>query len=104
MYLFWTTAGGINPIELLDKHPNRYKMLHIKDMKPIKEFQGDGSSPQEWFGLFPNMTSCGKGDIDLDGIIKKSKAIGVEHFFVEQDMVMQPEVALKESFDYLKNL
>lgn len=79
-------------------------MLHIKDMKPIKEFEGDGSSAQEWFGLFPNMTSCGKGDIDLEGIIKKSKAIGVEHFFVEQDMVMQPEVALKESFDYLKNL
>lgn len=104
MDLFWTTAGGINPIELLDKHPNRYKMLHIKDMKPIKEFEGDGSSAQEWFGLFPNMTSCGKGDIDLEGIIKKSKAIGVEHFFVEQDMVMQPEVALKESFDYLKNL
>lgn len=104
MDLFWTTAGGINPIELLDKHPNRYKMLHIKDMKPIKEFQGDGSSPQEWFGLFPNMTSCGKGDIDLNGIIKKSKEIGVEHYFVEQDMVMQPEVALKESFDYLKNL
>lgn len=104
MDLFWTTAGGINPIELLDKHPNRYKMLHIKDMKPIKEFQGDGSSPQEWFGLFPNITSCGKGDIDLDGIIKKSKEIGVEHFFVEQDMVTQPEVALKESFDYLKTL
>ena len=104
MDLFWTTAGGIDPVELLDKHPNRYKLLHIKDMKPITEFEGDGSNPQEWYGLFPNMTSCGQGDIDLEGIIKTSKKNGVEHYFVEHDMVQQPEVALKESFNYLKNI
>ena len=104
MDLFWTTAGGIDPIELLDKHPNRYKLLHIKDMKPITEFEGDGSNPQQWYGLFPNMTSCGQGDIDLEGIIKTSKKNGVEHYFVEHDMVQQPEVALKESFNYLKNI
>ena len=104
MDLFWTTAGGIDPAELLDKHPNRYKLLHIKDMKPITEFEGDGSNPQEWYGLFPNMTSCGQGDIDLEGIIKTSKKNGVEHYFVEHDMVQQPEVALKESFNYLKNI
>ena len=104
MDLFWTTAGGIDPVKLLDKHPNRYKLLHIKDMKPITEFEGDGSNPQEWYGLFPNMTSCGQGDIDLEGIIKTSKKNGVEHYFVEHDMVQQPEVALKESFNYLKNI
>ena len=104
MDLFWTTAGGIDPVELLDKHPNRYKLLHIKDMKPITEFEGDGSNPQEWYGLFPNMTSCGQGDIDLEGIIKTSKKNGVEHYFVEHDMVQQPEVALKESFNYLRNI
>jgi sugar phosphate isomerase/epimerase len=104
MDLFWTTAGGIDPIELLDKYPNRYKLLHIKDMKPIKEFVGDGSTPQEWYSLFPNMTSCGAGDIDLEGIIKTSKKNGLEHYFVEHDMVQQPEVALKESFNYLKTI
>jgi hypothetical protein len=33
-----------------------------------------------------------------------AKKSGVEHFFVEQDMVQAPEVALKKSIDYLKSL
>jgi hypothetical protein len=35
-------------------------------------------------------------------IIKKAQSVGVKHFFVEQDMVAQPEIALKKSIDYLR--
>ncbi|MEY4541833.1 MAG: hypothetical protein RLZZ306_3590, partial [Bacteroidota bacterium] len=41
--------------------------------------------------------------LDLQGIVKKAKQVGVEHYFVEQDMVKSPELALKRSFDYLKD-
>jgi sugar phosphate isomerase/epimerase len=100
--IFWTAAGGADPIEYLTKYPNRYKMLHLKDMKEKKEFSGDGGDLTQWMPLFPLMTTAGDGVMDLKGIVKKAKEIGVEHYFVEQDMVASPEIALKRSLDYLK--
>ena len=100
--IFWTASGGADPVYYLDKYPNRYKMLHLKDMKEKKEFSGDGGDASQWIPLFTNMTTAGDGILDLKGIIQKAKQIGVEHYFVEQDMVAQPELALKKSFDYLK--
>lgn len=100
--IFWTAAAGVDPIAYLEKYPNRYKMLHLKDMKEKKTFSGDGSNAPQWIELFPNMTTAGDGVMDLKGIVKKAQAIGVQHFFVEQDMVAQPEIALKRSFDFLK--
>lgn len=100
--IFWTASGGANPIDYLTKYPNRYKMLHLKDMKEKKEFSGDGGNASQWIPLFSNMTTAGDGVLDLKGIVKKAKEIGVEHYFVEQDMVASPEIALKRSLEYLK--
>lgn len=100
--LFWTASAGTNPATLLDKYPNRFRMLHIKDMKEQKQFSGDGGSTSEWFELFPNMTIVGDGVLDLKGIIRKAEDIGVEHFFVELDLVDNPENALQKSYNYLK--
>jgi sugar phosphate isomerase/epimerase len=100
--VFWTASGGANPIDYLSKYPNRYKMLHLKDMKEKKEFSGDGGDASQWIPLFSNMTTAGDGVMDLKGIVKKAKEIGVEHYFIEQDMVTSPEIALKRSFDNLK--
>lgn len=101
MDIFWTTCGGADPIELLSKYPNRYKMLHIKDMKEKKQFAGDGGGMGDWMPMFPLMASAGDGVLDLVGIVNKAKEVGVEHFFVEQDMVANPQVALKRSSDFL---
>jgi len=104
MDLYWTTAGGANPIELLKKHSGRYKMMHIKDMKQKVHFSGDGGEASQWIALFPFMSSAGEGILDLPTIIRTAKENGMEHFFVEQDMVAAPEIALKKSFDYLKGI
>ena len=50
------------------------------------------------------MTTAGDGVIDLKTIIAQAQKSGVKHFFVEQDMVNEPEVALKRSIDYLRTL
>ncbi|HBK88965.1 MAG TPA: xylose isomerase, partial [Cytophagales bacterium] len=104
MDLFWTTAGGADPIELFTKYPGRYHMMHVKDMKKKARFSGDGGDPNQWIELFPYMTSAGEGVLDLKAILTKAKASGVKHFFVEQDMVADPDVSLKKSIDYLKTL
>jgi sugar phosphate isomerase/epimerase len=104
MDLYWTTAGGADPIAYLESYKNRYRLMHVKDMSKKVQFSGDGGSPQQWIELFPYMTTAGSGVIDLKTILPKAKENGVKHFIVEQDMVAQPEVNLKKSIDYLASL
>lgn len=104
MDIYWTTAGGANPVEYLKKYKNRYIAMHLKDMKEITTFKGDGGTSDQWIELFPLMTSVGKGAMDIPAIVDAAQKSGVKHFFVEQDVVANPKVALKESIDYLKTL
>ncbi len=104
MDLFWTTAGGADPLEYLSKYPGRYKLMHVKDMMEKRRFSGDGGDPSQWMELFPVMCSAGDGVLPLKEIIPAAKESGVEHFIVEQDMVAKPEIALQRSIDYLLEL
>jgi sugar phosphate isomerase/epimerase len=104
MDLYWTTAAGVDPVEYLKKYAGRYHLMHVKDMKEKKTFSGDGGNSQQWIELFPYMTTAGSGVLDLKAIIGQAQASGVKHFFVEQDMVANPEIALKKSIDYLKSI
>tara|TARA_E500000318_G_scaffold37374_1_gene36064 strand:- start:1745 stop:2701 length:957 start_codon:yes stop_codon:yes gene_type:complete len=104
MDIYWTTAGGADPIAYLEKYKGRYKAMHLKDMKEITTFKGDGGTSDQWIALFPLMTSVGKGAMDIPAIVEAAQKSGVEHFFVEQDVVENPKVALKESIDYLKTI
>lgn len=104
MDLYWTVAGGGDPVEYLKKYPNRYKMMHVKNMKQKVKFSGDGGDSNQWIELFPYMATANEGVLDLNTIIKAAQKSGVLHFFVEQDMVKDPDIALKKSIDYLKSL
>jgi sugar phosphate isomerase/epimerase len=101
MDLFWTTAGGANPMEYLENYPGRYQLMHVKDMKEDRRFSGDGGDPSQWMELFPMMCSAGEGVLPLDKIIPSALKSGVKHFIVEQDMVAQPQIALRQSLDFL---
>lgn len=104
MDVFWTAAGGADPVEYLKTYTGRYHLMHVKDMRERKRFSGDGGSPQQWMELFPYMTTVGNGVLDLTAIISQAKASGVKHFFIEQDLVADPATALKQSFDQLQAL
>jgi len=104
MDIYWTSAGGADPIELLKEYPTRYRMMHVKDMKERKRFKGDGGDPGQWMEIFPYMTSVGDGVLDIRGIVAQAHASGVEHLFVEQDVVADPQEALRRSADYLLSL
>ncbi|NJM26486.1 MAG: hypothetical protein HC859_14415 [Bacteroidia bacterium] len=80
MDVYWTVAGGADPVKLLDTHAGRYKLMHVKDMKKTMRFSGDGGNPQQWIELFPNITDAGTGVLDLKSIIAHAKKAGLEHF------------------------
>ncbi|HMH31523.1 MAG TPA: sugar phosphate isomerase/epimerase [Puia sp.] len=104
MDIYWTTAGGVDPVAYLDKYPGRYRLMHLKDMAKQVRFSGDGGDPKQWIELFPYMTDAGSGVLDLKTIIAHGQKSGVEHFILERDIVPNPEVALVKSYQYLAGL
>jgi len=101
MDVFWTTAAGQDPMQLLAHYPNRYKLMHLKDMAPTEQKIDDSQGMMSLFAFFSKITPCGSGIIDLKTIIPKALEAGVEHFFVEHDMAPNPKVDLRSSTNFL---
>ena len=104
MDIYWTTAGGIDPVSYLDKYPGRFRLMHIKDMIKKVQFSGDGGDSKQWIELFPYMTDAGSGVLDLKNILSHAKKSGMEHFIVERDMAPNPEEALGKAYQYVSSV
>ena len=103
MDIFWTVAGGADPVELLDAYPRLYRLMHVKDMTRLARFSRGGDM-QDIMSLFPNMTTAGSGVLDLPRILGHAKRNGVEHFYVEQDLAADPRAQLAASIRYLRGV
>ncbi len=86
----WVYASGHNPVDYLSKTPQRFPLLHIKDMIHLPDGQ--------W-----HTPVLGKGKIDYGPILRA--ATGLKYYFVEQeefDMDVMEE--LKLDAEYMRNL
>ena len=79
MDTYWITFGGGDPVAWLNKHPNRWKLIHLKDMKKGTQKDLTGQSNVN------NNVPLGTGELDFPAILKTAKAVGVEHFFLEDE-------------------
>jgi sugar phosphate isomerase/epimerase len=102
--VFWFTAAGVDIKKILEDNPGRFSLLHIKDMKEDKRFEGAGENMQEWMGLFPFLADAGAGVLDLEGIMATAKKSGAKHFFLEKDLTPEPKMALQNSYDFLSKI
>ena len=104
MDLYWTTAGGADPVAYLKRFSGRYSSVHIKDMAKRVRFAGDGGDSAQWIELFPYISDAGTGVLDLPGILSAAHRSGVRHFFIERDQSPAPEETLRTSYRYLSAL
>ena len=102
--VFWMKAAGANPIDFIDKYPNRYKLLHLKDCKEEFRFSGDGSTPDQWMAGFPKMSDPGDGVYEIAKIIEKASKAGVEHYYLERDMAPDAIGTLQNSYKNLSSM
>lgn len=95
--LLWAVHGGADPVALLEKYGNRWKLVHLKDLK--KGVQGDhtGSTPTE------NDVALGTGQIDIPAAIKAAKKVGIKHYFIEDESA-DIATQVPQSIAYLKGL
>lgn len=97
MDIFWIQFGGGDPVALLKKYGDRWKLLHLKDMKKgtVKDLTG-GTSVE-------NNVPLGTGELDMPGILKEARKIGIAHYFIEDESSsVIDQVPL--SIAYLKSL
>ena len=104
MDVFWTIAGRANPVQLLQDYAGRYKMLHLKDMKTLTHFKGDGSNPDDWIEMFPILVPAGEGVLHLETILKTADQTGIEHYFIEHDWAPQPLENIKSAYTFISNV
>lgn len=95
--ILWAFHGGADPVALLNKWGDRWKLMHIKDLK--KGVKGDhtGSTSTE------NDVAVGTGQIDIPAVLKAAKKAGIKHYFIE-DESSRIRTQVPQTIAYLKSL
>ena len=93
----WATAAGLNPVDVLRRHPGRVRMLHVKDVDPVMK---------------PNFIAqqvsapVGKGVVHWPELLHLAREQGVTGYFVEQEPPFATNAldAMAQSFAYLRGV
>ena len=98
MDVFWVARGGGSPVELFQKHPGRFALTHLKDIRK-------GTLLCDPTGHAPDDTSValGEGMIDWPGVLKAANAQKVAYHFIE-DEHPEAEKQVPRSLAYLASL
>ena len=93
----WVAAAGIDPVALLNRYPQRFTAMHVKDIKA-------GTKPN--FNLQLDPCEVGSGTIDWKTLLPKAYAANVRQFYVEQEPPYSkpPLESVAMSFKYLDTL
>ena len=80
--VYWAVRGQASPVELFQKYPGRFRLLHIKDHKELGQ----------------------SGMVGFDAIFNNIKTAGAENIVVEVERYnYTPFESVKRSYDYLNN-
>ena len=73
MDLYWTRVADIDPVAYMKRYPNRFKLVHVKDLVKTNTAIGHESC------------IIGKGTIDYKTLLPLVAKQGVQHMFAEQE-------------------
>jgi sugar phosphate isomerase/epimerase len=98
MDIFWVVDPGQSPVAYLKKYPNRWRLMHLKDMKKGRPTHNyTGSEPVRWD------VPLGTGRVDLPAILREAAQVGVERYYVEDESDKAHE-QIKKDLHYLKTV
>jgi len=96
--VLWTYLPGVDPAALLRKYPGRFKLMHIKDMKPgVPRGSLSGGLPDSLQAVI------GQGQVNWPEVMKAAKATGVEYYYLE-DETTDPVNNIPPSINYLERI
>lgn len=80
MDVLWTILPGQDPAKLLQKYPDRWLLLHLKDLKkgvPLGNLTGGTA--------LTNDVALGTGQVDWPALFRASQKAGVKYYFIEDE-------------------
>jgi len=86
--LYWVVRAGQDPVRLMQAHPRRFPLWHVKDMDKAK----------------PELnTEVGAGSVDFRKIFAQARTASLQHIFVEQENFgMDAYQSIAQSAAYIK--
>jgi sugar phosphate isomerase/epimerase len=86
--VYWAAHAGVEPLAYMEKHKDRLKLLHVKQIDKDK-----------------HCVDLDQGILDFKEIITRAKLQGVEHFILEQEeYAVSSLVSVKNDIDYIMSL
>ncbi|MFL5563173.1 MAG: sugar phosphate isomerase/epimerase family protein [Gemmatimonadaceae bacterium] len=98
MDVLWTWLPGVDPVAMIRKYPGRFKLMHIKDMKPgVARGSLSGGLPAE------QQAAIGEGQVPWGALMAAAQKDGFEHYYLE-DETTDPMTNVPKSISYLEKL
>jgi sugar phosphate isomerase/epimerase len=93
MDIGWVTAGGADPVAMLDRYRERVTSIHVKDL-PRSYVRGSGAV----------MPDLGEGETPIAQAVRKALGMGVPDLIVENDFPAEIQSFCWSSYRYLADL
>jgi sugar phosphate isomerase/epimerase len=74
MDIYWVVTAGADPVEWLERYPNKWRLCHVKDRKR-------GADASEHHAS----VDLGTGSIDFSRVLKVAEDVGMEYYILEQE-------------------
>lgn len=98
MDVLWIVFPGQDPVALLKKYPNRWKLMHVKDLKKGVE-TGSLAGKTD----VKNDAQIGTGQVNWPAVLKAAKEVGVEQYYLEDESPWAVD-QIKGSLAYLEKV
>lgn len=95
--ILWVHQFGQDPLVYLQKYPNRFKLMHVKDLKKGIPVGLDVKTSPE------NDVPLGTGQIAVEAILKQARKSSIKYYYLE-DENSNSRVQVPLSLAFLKNL
>ncbi len=95
--ILWAYFGGADPSMLLYKYSNRFKLIHLKDLRKGVAGNLSGGTAIE------NDVALGTGQINIPSVLKAAQKAGIQHYYFEDESPSYYK-QLPESIRYLSEI
>jgi sugar phosphate isomerase/epimerase len=98
MDVFWVAHPGADPVKYLEKYPNRWQLIHLKDIqKGVRTGVYTGHAPNE------QCVVLGTGQVQWPPLLRAAAKAGVKHYLIEDENPQAVE-QIPQSLKYLQTL
>lgn len=97
MDILWVHIADVDPATLLKKYPDRFRLMHVKDLKKGTPHTQSGQTDPA------NDVTLGTGEIDIPAVIKAARKSKMKYYYIEDESPIATQ-QVPESIKYLKKL